>query len=141
VEEIKPSNHGKLWTNTLELELMEYVEKGYSTDNLAKMFERTNISIELTVRRIKIDTFIKQRKIEKLIHFTDLRNLSSIKKHGILPVKTLKEKGIRYYYNDENRYDAQLGGVSVSITSRNDYLLRTFQKRNARRWVEIEINC
>ena len=69
-----------------------------------------------------------------------MRNLNSIKKLGILPIERLKEKHIKYYYNDESRLDAQLGGSSVSITSLNIHLLRTFQRRNKRRWAEIEIN-
>jgi len=140
LEEAKPKNHGNPWTKALEVELIEYVDRGYSSEEIAKKLERTTVSIELTIKRIKIDKFLKQRNVERLVHFTDMRNLNSIKKFSILPTERLKEKNIKYYFNDEQRLDGQLGGSSVSITSLNKHLLRTFQRRNKRRWIEIAIN-
>jgi len=140
-EETKPKNHGNPWTKALEVELMEYVDRRYSSEKIARKLERTTVSIELAIKRIKIDKFLKQRNIERLVHFTDVRNLDSIKKFGILPIKRLEEKNIKYYFNDLQRRDNQLGGSSVSITLLNKHLFRAFQIRNKkRRWVEVEIN-
>jgi len=83
---------------------------------------------------------IKERNITKLIHFTDIRNIESILEHGILPPSRLKERSIESHLNDANRFDNQMGGISVSIMQRNQYLLNSYNKRDPRKWVEIEIN-
>jgi hypothetical protein len=140
MKENTPKNHGKSWTEEDRSLLMKYLDHDYSIEVISNIFKRTTISVELMVKKTKIDQFLKERKIKKLIHFTDGRNLESISKHGLLPVKTLKEKNIQYYYNDDDRYDDQLGGISVSITSRNKYLLRSFHSRKNRKWIEIEID-
>lgn len=135
------NNHGKPWTRALEVELMELVDNGFTSDEIAKKIKRTPLSVELTIKRVKIEKFLKQRKIEKLIHFTDKRNLNSIEKVGILPRKTLEEKNIKYFYNDANRYDGKLGGTSVSVSSLNKHLFETFHRKNRKRkWVQIEID-
>lgn len=83
---------------------------------------------------------IKERNITKLIHFTDIRNIESILEHGLLPPSRLKERSIESHLNDANRFDNQMGGISVSIMKRNQYLLNSYNKRDPRKWVEIEIN-
>tara|TARA_B100000242_G_scaffold256863_1_gene200449 strand:+ start:461 stop:1162 length:702 start_codon:yes stop_codon:yes gene_type:complete len=139
-EEIYPLNHGKPWSTELKKNLMDLYHKGHDLDSLARKFKRTSLSVELTIRKIKISNFLKERKIEKLIHFTDLRNLESIKKYGLLPVERLKKKKIKYFFNDKNRLDNQLGGISLSVTKRNDHLLKAFDNREKRDWVEIELD-
>lgn len=139
-EEMPPLNHGKPWSTELKKNLLDLYNEGYDFDSLARKFKRTSLSIELTIRKIKISNFFKERKIEKLIHFTDHRNLESIKKYGLLPVERLKEKKIKYFFNDKDRLDNQLGGISLSVTKRNDHLLKAFNTREKRDWIEIEID-
>jgi hypothetical protein len=81
-----------------------------------------------------------ERGVTRLVHFTDQRNLSNIEKYGILPIERLAEKDIEHYPNDSYRLDGQLGGISVSITNLNAHLLRSFQRRQRRSWVEIDID-
>ena len=90
--------------------------------------------------RLQIINIIKTRNIIKLVHFTDIRNIESILEHGILPPTRLEERSIESHANDPMRFDKQLGGISVSIMKRNQYVLNKFHKRDPRRWVEIEIN-
>ena len=90
--------------------------------------------------RLEIINIIKTRNITKLVHFTDIRNIESILEHGILPPTRLQERSIDGHANDPMRFDKQLGGISVSVMKRNQYVLNRFHKRDPRRWVEIEIN-
>ena len=136
----KPENHGKPWAIEERKELKRQYDKGLSITELSKIYKRTEISIELTIRKEQIYKVLEQRKIRKLIHFTDKRNIKTIKKYGLLPITRLKEKNIRYYENDPQRLDNQWGGISISVTSRNSHLLRAYHERNPRAWVEIEID-
>lgn len=138
-ENDKPANHGLPWSIEAEEELMEDFGNGIGIDQLANKFQRTIVSITLKIRRIQITTFLKEREIEHLIHFTDKRNLDSIKKHGILSVQDMKQRGISFYNNDLERFDKHLDGISLSITSRNSFLFTRFQQRNKRNWIEIYI--
>ena len=69
---------------------------------------------------------LKRRKITELIHFTSKSNLNSIKKlGGILSRKQLSERSDTHYsFTDENRFDGELNGISVSITRPNYFMLR-----------------
>jgi len=140
MEENTPKNHGKPWTKEDRVLLKKYFDRGYSIEIISRIFKRSTVSIELMIKKTEIEKFLKERKIKKLIHFTDIRNLKSIRKHGLLPIKRLKEENIHYYYNDNERFDNQLGGISVSITSRNNHLLRSYHARENRKWAEIEID-
>ena len=142
-------NYDKDWRKDHEDELMEDLDSGFTIDQLAMIYERTPDSIRLKIRQLyikanekrqrQIKQFIIKRKIKQLIHFTDARNLDSISKHGILSVQKLKETGTHYYYNDGQRLDKHLNGVSVSITSINHYLLANFHRRENRQWLEISL--
>lgn len=136
----KPENHGKPWTKEEQEELKRLYDEGSTIVELSEKYKRTEISIELITKKLKIFKVLERRKIKKLIHFTDIRNIKTIEKYGILPITRLQEKGIKYYENDSIRFDNQPGGISVSITKRNSHLLNAFQKRKPRSWAEIEIN-
>jgi len=136
----KPRNHGKPWTKNLKEEVIDLYKQGHSINKISQRFERTSTSIELTIRENEILDIISMRNIKKLFHFTDARNIETIKKYGILPITRLNEKDIKYYANDLNRFDGQTGGISLSISSRNHGLLKRYHERNPRSWVEIEIS-
>ena len=121
----KLRDEGQEW-----IPLEGYVDRGYSPEQRAK----------------KIDEFLDSKNVQRLVHFTDKRNLLYIEKEGIQPREMLNQRKIHFHSNDNNRFDGQLGGSSVSITSINKYLLREFhirareEKREEREWVEIEID-
>lgn len=93
--------------------------------------------------RKKIAEEIKKRGIQKLIHFTSRKNLTSIRNVGaILSRKQLiNHSEIDFDIMDDNRFDDELNCISVSITKPNKYMLR--QKISEGRLVEpciIEID-
>ena len=93
------------------------------------------------IRQTKIKALILDRKIKKLIHFTDAENRNSIEKFGLLSRTDLDQKDIKYSYNDKKRWDGYLDGISISVTSRNEPLFTTF-RLNAQeiKWIEISLN-
>ena len=63
-----------------------------------------------------------------MVHFTNSKNIDSIKQHGILSVQELNRLGIRFNNNDENRYDHMLDYISLSVTQPNKYVLKKFKE-------------
>ena len=86
--------------------------------------------------------FLQRRGVKYLYHFTCVENLSSILRNGILSVNQLKTKGIRYYYNDPERYDDNLNAISVSVSFPNNKLFYKFREvdwRSNHRWAVLEM--
>lgn len=79
----------------------------------------------------KLKQRVIDRKIKRLVHFTSVNNLTSIFNHGLLPISTLSERGIGYYYNDQYRIDNCLDASCLSI-SRPNYGLLTSCKINCK---------
>lgn len=52
-----------------------------------------------------IQSFVEQRAITHLIHFTRAENLPMIAQHGLVPLHLLGERGLAPIYNDEHRLD------------------------------------
>ena len=77
---------------------------------------------------------LKTRKIENLIHFTNIENLPSILTRGLLPIETLKKKTIHYNSNDELRLDNKLNCTCLSIEYPNKYLLDKFKSTNNKKY-------
>ncbi len=63
----------------------------------------------------KILDIVHKRKIEKLIHFTNIKNLESILRMGICTRRYLRENEIKYEYNDPHRKDRRRDCSSFSI--------------------------
>jgi hypothetical protein len=81
---------------------------------------------------------VKDRKIKRLVHFTSINNLTSIFNHGLLPIATLSERQIGYYYNDQYRIDNCLDASCLSI-SRPNYGLLTRCKKNCKPGIDLVI--
>ena len=109
-------------------------------DKLADQHGRTSVSIMLIVRGIAREKFIESRNINKLVHFTDARNIESITKNGLISVDTLNRKNMPYYNCDDKRLDGITHGISISVTNRNNYLLNAYNNRQKREWIEIELD-
>lgn len=82
----------------------------------------------LSKEQIAIKDFLEKRGIKYLIHFTNSKNIESIKKHGILSVQELNKRNLPFYKNDENRFDNKLDYISLSVTHPNDYVLNNFKE-------------
>ena len=76
----------------------------------------------LTAKQLEIKSFLDERRIKYLIHFTDAENIQSIRENGILSVEQLKNTGLSFKANDENRYEAALDYISLSVSGINQYL-------------------
>lgn len=63
----------------------------------------------------KIQQDITVRKISCLTHFTDISNLDSIMKHGLLSIKSLNNDNINYLNNDDLRLEGRQNSISLSI--------------------------
>ena len=126
------------WTEVPEGKISNLDKKSISVSEIAK---RMGWDLdEMQIKRAKIQKLLKDRGIEKLIHFTDKKNLPSIKKYGLRPINALKLANIEYYYNDKYRYDQQLNGISLSVTYLNKDLFKAFAKKRKTDWVELEID-
>lgn len=85
---------------------------------------------------------IKEQKIEKYVHFTNVQNLESILREGLIPVKNLQEKSIQYHFNDVDRLDNRLDASSLSITFPNYQMFYTYRKKNPNsQWVVISYDA
>lgn len=141
----KPTNHGKKW-NKQDLEnIYKLLSKHQKDPNiyqaLAEKYSRTEKAIFREGNKILREKFISERGISKLIHFTDIRNLASIKLHGLLSIKSLKKNNIPYYFCDEDRHDNMPNATSLSITNRNNFLFNIYKNRYSNtQWIELEID-
>jgi len=71
----------------------------------------------------EIKDYIKNRGIDKLIHFTQYKNIESILKYGLKTRSDLDELNIEYYFNDRMRLDKRENSISLSITYPNPQML------------------
>lgn len=86
--------------------------------------------------------FLQERKIRHLMHFTQLSNLNSILREGLLPVQGLNERNINYVFNDHLRLDNLKSCICVSIEYPNIRLLNKFREASQdTRWVVIVLNA
>lgn len=84
-------------------------------------------SNNLTKEQYEIKKFLDDRGISQLYHFTDLSNLESIEKNGLLSRLNLERKNIHYSINDHHRFDNKLDYISLSVSTMNEYLYKAFK--------------
>lgn len=90
----------------------------------------------------KVLEFLHERKIRKLMHFTQLSNLDSILKEGLLPVNELESLNHRFVRNDNLRLDGLNNCTCVSIEYPNVRLLETFRQMIPdSKWVIIALDA
>lgn len=51
--------------------------------------------------------YLKNCKVQEIIHFTNIKNLKNIAEHGILPRALLDSLNIPYTFNDHTRMDGK----------------------------------
>lgn len=85
-----------------------------------------------------IRRFVADKQVPYLVHFTDILNLTSIMRHGILSVEDLKQRNIPFRSNDDMRLDGHESAISLSIAHPNEILFyRWRQLAPQRRWVVL----
>lgn len=89
----------------------------------------------------EIEKFVLDREISLLYHFTQIENLNSIIKHGILPRQTLIGKNIKHQFNDHHRIDGQLDASSFSIEWPNYKMFYSLRAANPKqKWVVLTVH-
>lgn len=81
----------------------------------------------LSSAQMELKNFLKERRINYLVHFTDERNINSIKENGILSIKQLNKRQASYVSNDENRNDNKHDYISLSVSGINQPVYKTFR--------------
>ena len=89
----------------------------------------------------RIKQILEERKIKYLVHFTDCKNIESIKAYGILSRKELIDKKLFFTYNDRHRVDQKLDYISLSISKANFFLLNAFRKSGLENPVVIYLDA
>ena len=86
--------------------------------------------LALSEEQLALKDFLDNRRIRYLIHFTDAKNVPSIRENGILSVEQLNKRKIAYKQNDEYRKDNEPDYISLSISGMNQYVYRSFRYSN-----------
>lgn len=77
-----------------------------------------------------IEMEVYNRKINLLIHFTNISNIKSILSNGILSVEKLRSSKLKYKFTDAERWDKRLDYVSTSIEDYNIYFFSTLSDQS-----------
>lgn len=103
--------------------------------------EYKNLVLNNDEEKIEIINICRERKINSLLHFTNIKNLTSILMNGIIPVMFQDEYEIRSEINDINRIDEHLECTSFSIEFPNYRFFYNLRYKNKdRRFVIIKVN-
>jgi|SRR5690625_2457079 len=69
-----------------------------------------------TPQKEPIKSFVRERKIEYLFHFTNINNVPSIIEHGLIGRETIQKRNIHSDFNDPYRFDNVKDSISTSIS-------------------------
>ena len=105
--------------------ILEELSQKVSAPELSEL-AKTDFSDEQNALKALLDN----RRIRYLIHFTDAKNIPSIRENGILSVEQLEKRRITYKQNDEYRKDNEPDYISLSVSGMNQYVYRTFRYSN-----------
>jgi hypothetical protein len=106
---------------------------------------REEAKAKAAARREIIKQHVEHRSIERLCHFTRLRNLSSILQHGVLSRSKIANTECPVICNDPERFDRRLDRISLSVTFPNYKLFYRYQRQDSHipdgdQWVVLLIN-
>ena len=107
-------------------EIIRHNEAFFRANPNIVYYPETDTLVKLTNAQLEIKSFLEKRNIKHLVHFTDSKNVESIKRHGILSVQQLMDRGMVFRRNDFGRYDNMLDYISLSITNPNLVLLSSY---------------
>lgn len=89
----------------------------------------------------EIQSFVQERGIPYLVHFTDYRNLPGVVSDGLVPRLELESGGQGFCYNDTMRLDGVKGSVSTSIAFPNYKMFYRYrQGAEFRKWAVLLID-
>jgi hypothetical protein len=89
---------------------------------------------------IAIKKHVEQINIPYLVHFTNLLNLKSILRHGILPKDDFNNISTNIITNDQHRWDNCTDAVSLSISFPNSLMFYKYRQQNFfDKWVVLLI--
>ena len=94
-------------------------------------------------RQIKIQNICLERRIEKIIHFTHVKNLNSILCSGLIPRITLEREQKPFSFNDKLRLDGFKKSVSLSVSFPNHRMFskyKGFNNGGLVNWVVLELD-
>ncbi|MCZ2720181.1 DarT ssDNA thymidine ADP-ribosyltransferase family protein [Marinomonas sp. 15G1-11] len=90
-------------------------------------------------RKDEIEEILEKRKIKTLLHFTQIENLPSIIKNGLLTKDNVDESA---KCNDEHRLDNHTDTISVSIHHPNSPMFYKYRQQNPKAdWCVIGIKA
>lgn len=84
---------------------------------------------------------LQNNDINNFYHFTNLSNLESILKHGIMNVLDMKQNNIPFICSDPNRHDEQLNCISLSLSTSNKTMLYNKKNHSNSEWIVLELNA
>lgn len=112
--ERKNQNAFTLWTRADDDKLRKLYSENMSIYELANIFGRSNNAIVLRIKKLKLSSstdlvlpLTKPKYNFWLYHFTDPRNIPSIKKYGLLSWEQLLNRNI-YHYQASNQLSRDL---------------------------------
>lgn len=89
-----------------------------------------------------MENILQEKKIESLVHFTNVENLESILEKGLLTRKKLEDENIPFEENDSKRLDGELDSISLSVEFPNYKMFYSLiQKDSEKSWIVIAINA
>ena len=87
-------------------------------------------------------SFLYERQIDRLYHFTQVDNLKNIFRYGLLPRDELERRRIDSLINDEYRYDNCLDAICTSIEFPNYKMFYKLRRENPDvDWAVLELNA
>ena len=106
-----PNNYYRIYLKDIKnTKYLNYVDLTY--EELLSLYNK------LLIRKERSE-ILKERNIEKIVHFTKVENLESIFENGILSVNRLNDSSIAYSPSDLFRLDDKLNMISTSISFPN----------------------
>ncbi len=112
------------WVKELELKEIKLESTGKEVGKLSRQINQKKLS--KTQKKIK--EYIESRGIDKLIHFTQYKNIESILKHGLMTRSNLDNLSMKYYFNDRMRLDNRENSISLSISYPNHIMLWKYSR-------------
>jgi hypothetical protein len=107
------------------------VKTEYYQNELNEEFKSFIDSYHLNDDALKINSDMQSRMINRLVHFTNTRNLESIfQTKGLYSIHRLREKEKNYVASDLKRLDGLHDYICCSITNINPYYFNSCQERN-----------
>lgn len=117
----------------LAAQLLKYEQENLERIRATPCFKRSRadalvllkreLKDQQVVERAAIKAIVSERAIQFLVHFTSVRNLSSILTRGLLPRHKLASQKVDFRHNDELRMEGMTEATSLSISFPNYLML------------------